>query len=106
MFNDVNCTRLKKEYYECIQSKMNVDVYDHLKSKAIERIITGQELRLNSQITSYCQSSRLSECLNKKYNIEKADSTDKYLIDFYSNQFYKLQVKRNKDIIEENKPNR
>lgn len=85
---NIDCSKLKKETYECIQKRTPTDIYDSLRVKAYDRIKETDELRINSKIVGDCNWNNLAECLNKKYGIEKSDESSQHLMEYFTKQYY------------------
>ena len=97
---EINCSKLKEEYSDCIKKYANVKG-EVLKSRV--EIIDPSELsnyKFKEDINKKCDSSLFAECLSKKFNLVKSQEKDLKLIKYLSSTY-----EQNNNKIVDNKMN-
>jgi hypothetical protein len=87
----INCTRIKKEFFNCVKShNLNFDT-DMLKFKAA-KLENTEKFNIPEEIMKTCNSQKLAKCLELKYEIMKIN--DKELAEYYNEKFHSLKNKK------------
>ncbi len=84
---EINCSKLKEEYSNCIKSFTKVKG-EVLKSRVED--IDPSELsnyKFKEDINKKCNSSLFAECLSKRFNIIKSQEKDLKLIKYLSSTY-------------------
>ena len=85
--NDLNCNKLKNEYYKCLKNE-DKNIGEEMKLFAKNKLNKIKDYKIDQKILKKCGNEKLLFCLNKKYRMENID--DQELIEAFSNQYDRI----------------
>lgn len=85
---DVNCNKLKLEFYKCLKSH-DKKVGEEMRFIAKSKLKEIENYKVDKSVLKACNNKELVDCLNNKYRLK--DFQEPQLFDYFSKQYDKVQ---------------
>jgi len=87
---DVNCNKLKYEFYKCLR-KEDPTVGDEMRFMAKNKLNDINKFKIDKKILNLCNNHELIHCLNNKYRLREIE--EEPLMNIFSQQYDKIMEK-------------
>lgn len=87
---DVNCNKLKLEFYKCLK-KEDSSIGEEMRFMAKSKLNDIGKYKLDAKILNACKNPQLITCLNDKYRLREIQEGP--LMDIFSKQYDQVKEK-------------
>lgn len=87
---DVNCNKLKLEFYKCLKNE-DSKIGEEMRFMAKSKLNEINKYKIDSKVLNICYNPKLVTCLNDKYRLKEMEEGP--LMEIFSNQYDKIKEK-------------